>query len=384
MALRAGYGRFYDTWGTVMQLAQNFAGNWPNVATIENSGLNQNLPTSKITDPLGIGSGGAIIYPVSTFNQVSQWMVDPGFKTPYMDQWNFGVQTELPANMVLDANYVGSVGRRLDWGPVMNVATPGAGDPVARQPFPYMLPQWFDQSTGNSRYNALQVSVNKRLGHGINFLASYTLSHSNDDGCVLGGNCNVSNPYDRKFDTQTSDLNQLHVFSLSFGVQSPFDNSNNKGVKLIAGGWSLNGILQLHSGNPYTVTTTTAILNNGGYNQERADLVSGQSLTAGGGTPEHWFNTAAFAAPAAYTYGNEKPNILVTDWGRNLDLSLFRRFHIGLGEQRFFEFRAEAFNVFNNVVFSYPDSNMTDANYGRVTSQMNRPRILQLGLKFYF
>ena len=384
MALRAGYGRFYDTWGTVMQLAQNFAGNWPNVATIENNGLNQNLPTAKITDPLGIGSGGAIIYPVSTFNQVSQWMVDPGFRTPYMDQWNFGVQRELPADMVLDANYVGSVGRRLDWGPVMNVAPPGPGDPVARQPFPYMLPQWFDQSTGNSRYNALQVSVNKRLSRGINFLASYTLSHSNDDGCVLGGNCNVSNPYNRAFDTQTSDLNQLHVFSFSFGAQSPFDRSDNRAVKILAGGWSLNGILQLHSGNPYTVTASTAILNNGGYNQERADRVPGQSLSAGGGTPEKWFNTAAFTAPAPYTYGNEKPNILVTDWGRNLDLSLFRQFHLGLGEKRYFEFRAEAFNVFNNVVFGYPDSGMSDANYGMVTSQMNKPRILQLGLKFYF
>jgi len=381
-ALRAGYGRFYDTWGTVMQLAQNFAGNWPNVATIENSSLNQNIPTAKITDPLGIGSGGAIIYPVSDFSQVSQWMVDPGFRTPYMDQWNFGVQRELPDNTVLDANYVGSVGRRLDWGPVENVATPGPGDPVARQPFPYMLPQWFDQSTGNSRYNALQVSLNKRLSHGMTFLVSYTLSHSNDDGCTLGANCNVSNPYNRAFDKQTSDLNQLNVFSASFSLQSPFSKSSNKVTANLAGGWMLNGILQLHSGNPYSVTTSTSVLNNGGYNQERADLVG----STGGFSQSinEWFNTSAYKIPAPYTYGNSKPNSLVTDWGRNLDLSLFRQFHIGLGEKRFFEFRAEAFNVFNNVVFSYPDSNIGDTNYGRVTGQMNIPRELQLGLKFYF
>jgi outer membrane receptor protein involved in Fe transport len=381
-ALRAGYGRFYDTWGTVMQLAQNFAGNWPNVATIENSSLNQNIPTAKITDPLGIGSGGAIIYPVSDFSQVSQWMVDPGFRTPYMDQWNFGVQRELPDNTVLDANYVGSVGRRLDWGPVENVATPGPGDPVARQPFPYMLPQWFDQSTGNSRYNALQVSLNKRLSHGMTFLVSYTLSHSNDDGCTLGANCNVSNPYNRAFDKQTSDLNQLNVFSASFSLQSPFSKSSNKVTANLAGGWMLNGILQLHSGNPYSVTTSTSVLNNGGYNQERADIVG----STGGFSQSinEWFNTSAYKLPAPYTYGNSKPNSLVTDWGRNLDLSLFRQFHIGLGEKRFFEFRAEAFNVFNNVVFSYPDSGIGDTNYGRVTGQMNIPRELQLGLKFYF
>jgi hypothetical protein len=385
MVLRAGYGRFYDTWGTVMQLAQNFAGNWPAVSTLETgNSLNTNIPTAKVTDPLGLGSGGKIIYPINDFSQVSQWMVDPNFKTPYMDQWNFGIQRELPSNAVLDVNYVGSIGRRLDWGPIENVATPGPGNPVDRQPFPYMLPQWFDQSAGNSRYNALQVSVNKRLTHGLTFLASYTLSHSDDDGCVLGGNCNVQNVYNRAADKQTSDLNQLNVFSFSFTAQSPFARNANKAVSMLAGGWMLNGILQLHSGNPYTVTASNSVLNNGGYNQERADIVSGQSATSGGGNINEWFNTNAFAIPAPYTYGNEKPNTLVTDWGRNLDLSLFRQFHVGLGEKRYFEFRAEAFNVFNNVVFSYPDSGIGDANYGKVTGQMNTPRQLQLGLKFYF
>ncbi len=301
-----------------------------------------------------------------------------------MDQWNFGVQQQLPSNTVLDLNYVGSVGRHLDWGPVLNVAQPGPGDPKERQPFPYMLPQWFDQSAGNSRYNAMQVTVNKRMTHGITFLVAYTLSHSIDDGCALGANCNISNPYNRAAEKQISDTNQTHVFSTSFLLESPWTTSSNRGLKYIGGGWSLNGILQLHSGNPYTVTTTTSILNNGGYNQERADQTGDPNSGSGLRTPEKWFNTAAFTNPAPYTYGNEKPNTLVTDWGRNLDLSLFRRFHLGSSETRYFEFRAEAFNVFNNVVFGYPDAYIPDTNYGKVTSQMNRPRELQLGLKFYF
>ena len=384
MVLRSGYGRYYDAWGAVQQLAQNFGGNWPAISTISNNGLNPNIQTAGVTDPLNLGSGGAVIYPISDFSQVSQWMVDPNFKTSYMDQWNFGIQRELPSKTVLDVNYVGSVGRRLDWGPIMNVATPGPGDPKTRQPFPYMLPQWFDQSVGNSRYNALQVSANKRLSKGMTFLISYTLSKSIDDGCSLGANCNVSNPYNRAFDTQISDLNQKHVFSASFTMQSPFANSANKFAAGLAGGWMLNGILQLHSGNPYSVVSSNGILNNGGYNQERADLVGDPNSGTGLHTPEKWFNTAAYANPKPYTYGNSKPNSMVTDWGRNLDLSLFRQFHIGLGEKRYFEFRAEAFNVFNNVVFSYPDTNLSDTNYGKVTGQMNRARELQMGLKFYF
>jgi hypothetical protein len=65
-------------------------------------------------------------------------------------------------------------------------------------------------------------------------------------------------------------------------------------------------------------------------------------------------------------------------------LSLFRQFHIGLGERRYFEFRAEAFNVFNTVVFAPPNSSLGGTNFGVVTAQQNTPRQLQLGLKFYY
>jgi hypothetical protein len=180
-------------------------------------------------------------------------------------------------------------------------------------------------------------------------------------------------------------VSETSVFSASFSAQSPFGKTGatgNKFVNALAGGWQLNGIVQFNSGLPFTVTTSNAILNNGGFNQERADLVGDPN--SGGHTVAAWFNTAAYTNPAPYTYGNSKPNSLRTDWGRNIDLSLFRQFHVGLGEKRYFEFRAEAFNLFNNVVFGYPDSYLPDTNFGRVTSTLNQPRQLQLGLKFYF
>jgi hypothetical protein len=291
----------------------------------------------------------------------------------------------LPSNAVLDVNYVGSVGRRLDWGPVQNVAPPGPGQVAPRQPFPYMLPQWFDQSVGASRYNALQVSFNKRATHDLSFQVSYTLSRSIDDGCGIGAACNAQNIYNRTADVEISDSNQTNVFSAAFTAQSPLGKSGasgNKYLNAFAGGWSLNGLLQFHSGFPYTVFANTAILNNGGYNNERANIVGNPS--SGAGTVAQWFNVAAFANPAPYTYGNSVPNSLVTDWGKNLDLSLFRQFRIGLGESRYFEFRAEAFNILNNVVFGYPSNNLSNPHPGQVTSQQNLPRQLQMGLKFYF
>ena len=116
--------------------SQNFGGNWPAVNTLDNAGLNVNAPTAPANDPLALGNGGALIYPINDFSQVSQWMVDPNFRTPYMDQWNVGVERQLPANAVLDANYVGSVGRHLDWGPTMN--TPVSG--TWRCPVPAAVP----------------------------------------------------------------------------------------------------------------------------------------------------------------------------------------------------------------------------------------------------
>ena len=390
--IRAAYSRFYDEWAAITQLSQNFGGNWPAVATIQNNGLNVNVPTVTAADPLQLGTGGAVVYPINDFSQVSQWMVDPNFKTPVFDQWNVGIQRQLPANITLDANYVGSNGRHEDWGPVMNVPQPGPGDVQARRPFPYMLQQWFDQSVGNSRYNALQVTVTERPTHGINFLAAYTLSQSNADGCNLGASCDSSNPYNKKGDYGTSDLNQMHVFSVAFTAASPYNKSPDKVLAAVAGGWALNGIVQITSGQPYTVGTGKDTENVGCCNQQRVNMSGNPSSNIPANPTEiQWINPNAFAMPAAFTYGNEKVNPLVSQHWNNVDMSVFRQFHLGLGEERYFEFRAESFNLFNNVVFGVPNTNFSapldsagNPTFGTISSQRNSPRELQMSLKFYY
>ena len=380
--IRAAYSRFYDEWADITQLSQNFGGNWPAVNTIQNNGLNTANPTVSAADPLQFGSGGSIIYPINDFSQVSQWMVDPNFKTPVFDQWNAGIQRQLPGNLTLDANYVGSNGRHEDWGPTLNVPAPGPGAQQARRPYPYMLQQWFDQSVGDSRYNALQVTVQEHANHGLTFLAAYTLAHANADGCNLGASCESQNPYDRHSDYGTSDLNEKNVFSVAFTAASPYNKSPNRLLANVAGGWALNGILQETSGQPYQVNAGGDPLNIGCCLTERMNVTGNPS--SGAHTQREWFNTSAFAAPTGYTYGNEKVNSYVSQHFNDVDLSLFRDFHIGLGEERYFEFRAETFNTFNNVVWGTPDNTNTDQNYGQITGQRNSPRQLQMSLKLYY
>src|ERR1700693_36435 len=112
----------------------------------------------------------------------------------------------------------------------------------------------------------------------------------------------------------------------------------------------------------------------------RANLV-------GDPTPEHrppaeWINTSAFAVPAPYTFGNLGRNSLRSDWYRNLDCSVFRRFPIR--DRLQLEFRAEAFNATNSVVFAVPADVINAAGFGVVTSTANTPRQVQLALKLTF
>ena len=97
-----------------------------------------------------------------------------------------------------------------------------------------------------------------------------------------------------------------------------------------------------------------------------------------------WFNTTAFATPAQGTFGNIRPNPFQAQRYWNLDLSLFRGFPIS-GEGRKLEFRAEAFNLFNTVIFGSPGNDVSNSSgFGKVTSTANSARVLQFGLRFIF
>lgn len=398
LAVRGGYGRFYDTWGAAAQDAQNFNGNWP-AANLELNGLNSTTITDPITNPLHLGAGGGIIYPgVNPYNS-GTWSVDPAYKTPYSDQYNFGFQQELPGNVLLDMNYVGSVSHRLDVTDVLNVASspvpvgtgPVPTDPTPFEPFPYMENPWFQQSIGNSNFNALEISVNKRATRNLAFLVSYTWSKSIDDGCSgdIGAACSIQNVYDRRADRAVSAFDLPHVFSTSFTATSPYGKgrmlADNRLLNVVAGGWSLNGIIQLHSGTPFDVFASSSIPNICKCsNTERASVVGDPHSHGAKNINTTWFNTAAVVIPAPSTFGTLPRNDLRAQNWRNADLSLFRQFGLGLGESRNLEFRAEAFNALNDVVFGTPNTTLGATNFGHVTSQANTPRIFQFALKFLF
>jgi len=399
--LRAGYGRFFDNWAAITQTGQNYEGTWPSLDQLGASNMNPvsaGPPTRTAEDPLNQGAGS----PVTTGTPFTQstWFADPYLKRPYADQWNFGVQQQLTSNAVLTANYVGSVGRRLDIGGAYNVAMVAGGNASCPgqncgAPFPYIGPTAYDRSQGKSSYNALQVSLNGRQQHGLTYLVSYTWSKSLDLGCsgwygVEG--CSIQNPYNLQADKGPSATDLPHIFSAAWVYALPFGkgarlSSGSPVVNALIGGWNLNGVLSFNSGTPFDVGTGQDNAHTGNYNYgngygyERANLTG--SKYPGNKSPAEWINIAAFTYPAPNTFGDLGRNSLRSDWNKNLDLSVFRQFPI---TERFrMEFRFEAFNATNTPVWAVPFSSLdTPLLFGKVTHTANIPRQLQFGLKLYF
>ncbi len=396
-ALRLGYGRFYDNWNSIIQLAQNYEGTWPDVGQLIAQNLNHpNGAKATITDPFGQGSGGVVYPAASPFlsSGFVNWYIDPtSYKMPYSDQWNVGVEQGLGSNIVLSLAYVGSHDLRLNQGGQGNTATfaaPGDAATVAsRRPYPYIPPTFYDRSVGQSKYNSFQFRLQQRATKGLTYIISYTRSKSMDKGCSgsFGAEgCEIQFPYNTNLDRSVSGFDLPNIFSASFIYDIPVGkgksfSTHNGVLDYLVGNWQIGGIVSVHSGQPFDVTVSNGDLSNTGNVTERANLLS-SNVYSNSSNPTIYLNTAAFGVPSPYTYGNLGRNTLRTDSSKNLDLSLTRRFPIK--ELFNLEFRADAFNLSNSVVFSQPDSTLGDANFGVITSTANNPRQVQFSLKLLF
>ena len=389
-AVRAGYSRFFDEWSGLTQIAQNLGGTWPSVGSFNVNSENVNTVTAGIGDPLNLGAG-AVFYPSPSPLTNASFFYNPDMKTPVVDQWNLGVDQQINEQTTASLGFVGSHDSRLDNGGIHNTAvTPGPGDAAAvasRRPYPYITPTFYDDSTGNSNYNAFEARLSRTTHNGLTYLISYTWSKSIDLGCsgafgVEG--CSIQNPYDARADRSVSGFDLTHIFSSSALYELPFGRGkhftpDSALANALIGGWQVNGIFSMDSGTPYYVTYS-GDLANVGNNFVKANVIG--NPTPAHRTPSQWINPAAFLAPPAYTFGTMGRNSLRSDWRRDFDLSLFRSFPIH--DQATLEFRAEAFNLTNTAVFAAPNHVVNAPNLGVVTSTANAPRELQFALKLIF
>jgi hypothetical protein len=333
--------------------------------------------------PISYTPGGTLAPPPG----FGVFFVAKDFKQDAAQVWNFSIERQLPGNMMISAAYVGTHGVHLYRDLQLNQSLPGAGPIAPRLPFYSVAPNipTVDQRNGDgmSRYNALQMKLEKRYSNGLSFLASYTWSKTMDNTTT------IVYPYDDKLNYVLSngfklvDIPQNFVFSYSyelpFGKGKSFLNGGGLAGRL-AGGWSINGITTFQSGQPLFVTVANNLLNNNGGSNP-ADISCSSVSTPK--TVAQWFDTSCFANPTPYTFGNSGVGHVRGPGINNWDLSVAKETALW-GEGRKLRLEADFFNLANSPHFSNPNTTLGNASFGAIGSDRLPPRLIQLGAKFSF
>ena len=351
---------------------------------------------------------GAVVYPTldnlsnSQFNYQNVTYYPTKRPVTYYQEALLSVQRDLPGQILLDASYVFTKGTHLGFGRDINQnpeneLTPGSNCYSGLNAYPQFCSIAATLFDGYSNYSALQFRAQKRASHGLYFVFNYAWSKTMDSGTASGNNDVVDvwqNAFDvpgnyglSKLDVRNT-INGSATYQLPFGVGRSF--ALHGLLDEVLGGWRATGVFQVHSGIPFTPTTS----DNGqdlsgsgafgtcycGYSwlpdQVAKASVPHQSI-------QEWFNPAAFATPAAGTFGTVRRNSLTGPNWRDLDLSLGKGFSLIEGVR--LEIRADATNAFNHPNFGQPNAGTGTgvAGSGQITSASGA-RFIQLGGRFTF
>ena len=389
-SLRGGYGVFYDNIRWAKDERQATGEPFTRSITINAPGsFSDPYGASGVVDPFPFDESD-INNPNFPFRlPINQSFYEPNFTIGYVQQWMINIERQLFSNAMIRIGYVGTKGTKLWLSREYNtpVFIPGlstTGNINARRPLaPNFASLDISESRGTSNYNGLQVAFEKRYSRGLTFLTSYTFAKSLDLISRGRGNLGTPNPNNIELNRGRSDFDVTHVFTGSFVWDLPFLRAQTNTLSTLLGGWQLNGIINAHSGTPFSVVPgrATSLSGTGG---ERADLIGDPELSGDRSRADQlakFFNTAAFAIPADGSWGNSARNILDGSNFMNVDLSLIKFFRFT--ESQNIEFRVEAFNAFNRPNFGNPNATVTSPNFGRILSA-GPGRIVQLALKYSF
>jgi len=353
---------------------------------------------------------------------------------PYNQQWNFGVQRQLPAGFMVNLSYAGSHSVKLPTGfnpnalqfqyygaagdqsqvayltqlvanPFYNVIKTGtlAASTVQRQALLAQYPQFTGVGetldVASSFYNSLQFSAQKSFSHGFTTLVSYTWSKNLGDannlvtGFLDVGTPGYQNNWNRHLEKSVLATDVPHRlvwngnWELPLGAGKRFGAHLNRWVNGVVGGWQMNGILTVQSGYPLAFgvqgaqsfagsrpnfTGTDSNVYTTGSMTDRLGGVSG-----GAG----YLNASAFSRPLSFQLGNV-PRLTGSVRGpgnRNIDFSMMKFFPIH--ERLKLQLRAEAFNLLNHPIFGGPNTTVGSASFGIISGQSNAPRSIQAAIK---
>ena len=383
--VRAGYGINYNT-SAYQSIVQNLAFQPP----FSNTATNTQSPTTILT----LQDGFPAVPPGSISNNFG---VDPNYRLGYVQIWNADVQQQIRPTLIMNLDYTGTKGTRLDILEAPNRTETGVL-------FPGVQPFYWEDSVGDSTANALSVRVRKRLQAGFSIGGRYTFSKSLDNASTIGsgeplvaqgaGRAGVSgvtnvaqNAFDLAAEHGLSSFDQRHSFTADYLWELPFGHerrwlSGKTPLRAVLGDWNWSGDWTIASGLPFTPRILGNVLDvsHGTNGTVRADVVPGQAVGVADPSIAEWFNTAAFVAPSG-PFGDARRNSIEGPGSRLFDMSFTKIFP--LSESRFLEFRAQFSNVFNTPQYVGIDTVINSPTYGRVIS-VGPMRSLQLTARFRF
>ncbi|MBC8029050.1 MAG: carboxypeptidase regulatory-like domain-containing protein [Pyrinomonadaceae bacterium] len=326
----------------------------------------------------------------------------------YIQQWSGSVEKSLGPETTLELGYLGSHGVHLQRSHLVNNAPPGPGAIGPRRPFrtlsflPGMvLPDNIAitnttfpvsginllENSAQSWYQAGYVNIRRRFARGWTFLANYTYSKNLSDAPDFR-----SPMFESAAPQNNSDLTAekgpacdvRHRFALSTVYSLPSWGKHGLTNK-VTRDWRLSAIYQAQSGFPFTVSVFGDTANAGtllGENPIRANYTGQPVFGSGTRTADRWLNPAAFATPAAFTFGNAGRNTVYGPGRQTLDLALQREFSVT--EQIKFQLRAEAFNALNHTNLGTPNRFVNTPQFGTITEAATPGREIQFGVRLSF
>jgi hypothetical protein len=301
--------------------------------------------------------------------------------------WNVAFQRQLPWKFAAEVAYVANRARgvlgRYDFNAGMVPGLDNAGRPYFAR-FNRTATSLGWQRT-NTRYDSMQVKLDRRFSNGLLWTNSYTLARAKDYVNDVG---TIGTPADVQRSYGLSDFDRTHSFVSSFVYELPFLKDAKGAAGAILGGWQVAGIFIAQSGTPVDVRAGGASLRAPG-NQQRPNLNGEQKVIGDIGPGQQYFDISVYSAAPANTFGNMTRNAGSRGPGYiNLDASVVKR--IKANDRYALELRVDAFNVTNTPHFSNPGRDFGTATFGQVTNTLGPgdgatgPRLVRFGARFTF
>jgi outer membrane receptor protein involved in Fe transport len=336
----------------------------------------------------GLGIVGNIIGWNSRFgtSQQSLRVPDPNTKDAYTHNWFVGAQMEIFGGMVLEANYLGNVGRNFGRLADFNTFPGDRFDGVLNRLNPNFGGINYRAMVARSEYHGVQLQVNRRLQNGFTGQVSYTYGQAKDSGSDVQVGALPVDARNLDLEWGPSDFDVRHRLVVNWLWELPFFRDHGGVTGALLGGWQINGITQLQSGFPFNVFTNAPYpagdYNGDGVNTDRPNLPSfGTELPDN--SKDAYINGLFTAAdfPRPVGNGTLPRNAYIGPGYASTDLSFFKDF--AMPKSTKLQFRFEAFNVLNRVNLQRPNGNLSQGTFGRVT-QSFPARELQFALKYVF